>query len=431
MKWNDIFQMGASNLLRRKTRTLLTVLGVIIGAASIIIMLSIGFGLKASIHAQLGGTSGLTVIQVHSRGVGDAVKAKKQLALDAAAVESFKELEHVEAVSPQKKATFHFMSGRYMGDLTVAGVDSAQMEALGFKLDKGNLIRAKSDEMIFGYYAMYSLYDPKRSEGADGDTSKPPLVDVMLDKVQMTMDLQYEDKKSGAVSGYKSKVYKTHTVGVTTDTSAYAWDVYMDIAALTRLIKESEKAAGKQPGKEEKYDAILVKVDEVENVTVVQEIIEGMGYKPSSNAEYLKSIESSFNTMQMALGGIGAISLIVAAIGITNTMIMSIYERTREIGVIKVVGAAISDIRALFLFEAGLIGLSGGAAGVGLSYGVSHLLNIMLASSDESGGAPVSVIPPWLVLAALGVSFLVGIVSGYLPARRAMNLSALQAIKTE
>ena len=140
---------------------------------------------------------------------------------------------------------------------------------------------------------------------------------------------------------------------------------------------------------------------------------------------------------QTMLGGLAAISLFVAAIGIANTMVMSIYERTKEIGVMKVLGAELGAIRAMFLTESAMIGLIGGVVGVGLSFLISYLLNNvpivanLLASlglSFGNGGA-VSIIPWWLVLVAMVFSMMVGVVFGFIPANRAVKISALEAIR--
>ena len=137
--------------------------------------------------------------------------------------------------------------------------------------------------------------------------------------------------------------------------------------------------------------------------------------------------------MQAILGGIGAVSLLVAAIGIANTMVMSIYERTKEIGIIKVLGADIADIRRLFLLEAGLLGLGGGIIGLLVSYGSSWLLNQIAGSfmMNMGGGSKISIIDPQLALGALIFATLIGLVSGYAPALRAMRLSALEAIRND
>ena len=150
-------------------------------------------------------------------------------------------------------------------------------------------------------------------------------------------------------------------------------------------------------------------------------------------------------TIQMILGGLGAISLLVAALGITNTMIMSIYERTREIGIMKVLGCVVRNIRTMFLIEAGAIGFMGGVIGIAQSYAISFVINMLYAAQNTGGGnaaggmagntaeaaAGISIIPLWLALGALLFSTMIGLISGFHPANRAVKISALTAIKQE
>ena len=163
-----------------------------------------------------------------------------------------------------------------------------------------------------------------------------------------------------------------------------------------------------------------------------------MGFQADSNAEYVESTQKQFNTIQMVLGGIGSVALFVAAISIANTMMMSIYERTKEIGIIKVLGCSLGNIRSLFLIEAAFIGFIGGFLGLILSYGLSWLLNAFLGGALSSAmdmgsgsGSGISYIPLWLSALALIFAVLVGVIAGFLPAMRAMKLSPLSAIKTE
>ena len=125
-------------------------------------------------------------------------------------------------------------------------------------------------------------------------------------------------------------------------------------------------------------------------------------------------------------------ALLVAAIGIANTMMMSIYERTKEIGVMKVIGCSLGNIRQLFLLEAAFIGLIGGIAGNILSLILSAVINL-LVSGEALLGVPgnISYIPLWLMLASAGFAVLVGMAAGYFPAVRAMKLSPLAAIRNE
>ena len=153
-----------------------------------------------------------------------------------------------------------------------------------------------------------------------------------------------------------------------------------------------------------------------------------MGYNAESNMEWLKQTQNQMKTIQMVLGGIGAVSLFVAAIGIANTMMMSIYERTKEIGILKVLGCDLRDIGKMFLLEAGFIGFAGGLSGLVLSYSLSAVINFIAKNSSYQG---ISFIPLWLALLALAFSVLVGMAAGFFPAHRAMKLSPLAALKNE
>ena len=141
--------------------------------------------------------------------------------------------------------------------------------------------------------------------------------------------------------------------------------------------------------------------------------------------------------VQLVLGAIGAVSMLVAAFGISNTMVMAVYERTKEIGVMKVIGCDTADIKAVFLCEAGMIGFLGGAIGVLISIAVSLLANLVAGTvmsslgGAESGSITISSVPLWLVLFGIGFSVLIGVISGISPANRAVKVSALKAIHNE
>ena len=155
-------------------------------------------------------------------------------------------------------------------------------------------------------------------------------------------------------------------------------------------------------------------------------------------AEYVNEMNKQLVMTQAILGAIGAVSFLVASIGITNTMIMAIYERTKEIGAMKVIGASIKDIEKLFLVGAGFIGFFGGVLGMIISFIISVILNIfgkeflLSRMPVQAMEAPkLSIILVWLVILALLTSTLIGIISGFIQARRAMKLPAIEAIKNE
>ncbi len=218
--------------------------------------------------------------------------------------------------------------------------------------------------------------------------------------------------------------------------------MFMEINQLEQLKNNYDKMTdyqaygGKMP-KHEGYTQALLYVPDRKSIKSVQAEIRKMGFKTTSSEEILKQTSSMTKIINMVFGGIGGISLLVAAIGITNTMVMAIYERRKEIGVMKVIGASLRDIKRLFLFESASIGLIGGAIGIVVSLLISFIVNLvagnaLMSDMMEAGTKmKISIIPGWLILAALGFTALIGLISGYMPALKAMRLSALEAIKTE
>lgn len=432
----DLFRMALSNLWRRKLRTILTVLGVIIGTTSIIVMLSLGFGLRQSFQTEMEQWGDLTTINVYKGWVDPSLPStgQREAKLDDEAVNSFKLIPNVVAVSPTISSYGTVIDGRYISGVNIQGIDPGSMEAFGFEAVEGRVLNSSDDlAVVFGGSISRSFHDPK----ARG-MWREPKIDLMKDRLSLTLDPNYGwDQPGGDKINYKE--YKIKAVGILPeDDYETNWSIYMPMKTLQNLMKEKEKAEGQIPSpgsSSAEYQNINVKVNEMKNVSDVQQLITDMGHEAWSLNDQLESMQQIASTIQAVLGGIGAISLIVAAIGITNTMIMSIYERTKEIGVMKVIGASINDIKRLFLLESALIGLSGGIFGIINSYIFSFIINQFAPSLGNfiGGGAvtKISIIPISLTFAALAFSTLVGILSGYYPARRAMNLSALDAIRSE
>jgi len=193
------------------------------------------------------------------------------------------------------------------------------------------------------------------------------------------------------------------------------------------------------------FDNAFVRVASIDYTQQVAEAINDMGFVAGYPGEWIDMQRRQQQGTRTLLIAIAAISLLVAAINIANTMITSVTERTKEIGVMKVIGASIKDIRRLFLLEAVMIGILGGLFGVGVSLIGSYVLNNFEIGFLEGLGPPdlsgwgiamqenpiVSLVTPQLLLLALGVAAGVGLISGYFPARRATRLSALAAIRSE
>ncbi len=450
----DLISMGLKNLYRRKARTLLTVLGVVIGTAAIVVMLSLGIGMNERSEKQIRSMGSLNIIEVNNYGMPDqSGRMSQSSVLDDKAVSQFSNMEGVEAATPMLEAYPKLVSGKYVAYAQLIGIDTRVMSSFDYKVSEGRLLQeGEANTIVVGVNIPYNFYNPKSSNSfrgyMGGEGEKPP-VDIMNDKLELTFDMSYGEKRPIGATGDDSsnkpaKLYKIKVAGLLAQSNDEKdYNIYMDINQLKKLMKEYERSQSAQERRrntqqQESYNRVLVKVKEIKDVDGVQEKIKQLGFGTFSLSDIRKSMQEQARTIQTVLGGIGAISLLIAALGITNTMIMSIYERTREIGVMKVLGCMLGDIRRLFLFEAGMIGLMGGIAGIAFSLGASALLNYVGGNFMQAGGIymgdpseKISVIPLWLIMASVGFAILIGLISGFYPARRAMKLSALEAIKTE
>lgn len=436
MNTRDLMQMALRNLWKRKLRTALTVLGVVIGTASIVVMISIGIGMNQGFADQLASWGSLQVINVYPSGgmsydeeTGSMKQEKKQDELNAAAVDGFRQMEHVEAVSPVIEEYMYLVAGKYIADANIMGIEPGVMEALGYKVEEGRTLTAEdSKAIVIG--GGVEFYDPKLSWEMRYST-EPPQVDVLNEKISITYDWNYGTRYADKTI----KPIKVEAVGKMSAEGSDSWRVIMPIKELEKLKKSREDWEKKKYGnnsssrnQSKEYEQVLVKVDDMNNVQKVQQQIKDLGYRASSLTDELEAMKETTKMLRLVLGAIGAISMVVAAISITNTMVMAIYERTKEIGIMKVIGASLRDIKRLFLTEAAVIGFFGGIVGIVVSFGVSFLVNMV---ASQQGSTMQSAIPVWLALGAVAFATAVGILSGYLPAKRAMKLSALTAIKTE
>ena len=475
MRIFDLLRMSSGSLWKRKVRTILTVLGVVIGTASIVVMVSLGLGLNRATMEEIEQNGGLTTIQVREGRGGDggsmmvgggmavfstaytsSDSKEKVMRLDDAAVEMISCVEHVENVMPELQINIVAKYGSYVNDyMTIRGLTPEGIEALNIEVGEGHLpLDSKELEFFYGNKAAADFHNPKTYEYPYYEKGELP-VDFMKDSVFFIFDQSayFETQnQSGGMGGQGEnggtktkppKKYRIKTAGVEKMTGDDVWkdtnySVYCNLDALITSLKRMFRnkpipgqptTAGGKPYKEIFYSVLNVNVDDIDNVVEVQEQIKAMGYEVYSNIEWIESTQKQYANIQAMLGGIGAVSLLVAAIGITNTMMMSIYERTKEIGVMKVLGCDMRNIQGMFLVEAAYIGFIGGVIGLLLSYGISGVINRVVAAGGNM--SELSYIPPWLAGAAIIFAVVIGMVAGFFPSRRAMKLSPLAAIRNE
>ena len=445
MRISDLFKMGLRNLFRRKARTALTVLGVIIGTISIVIMVSIGIGMNNSFDKQFMENGAMTVIRIERYGSiidddGNWLGSKEQV-LDDSLVELVRQVEHVKAVAPVLDTSARLTSGKYETYISLRAIGHEAFAEFGYpELISGIYPTAENNKSVV--VPMYILENYFYNPSSRNYETKS--IDPAKDKITFKFDewryTQNERKKAFsldltelAVMGESENWEFNSYVYFDMD---YFKEIYTKYANTLKLEDRKKAMAELQ-----NYSFIMINVDNIKNVTQVQEDIEALGYVTYSEMQYLEPLQQTSDMLQTVLGAIGALAMLVSAINIANTMVMSIYERTREIGIMKVLGCLVKDIKRLFLFEAAMIGLLGGMIGIALSYLASFAINkyggplfqTLMQSSGvyDVGDAKFSVIPFWLPFLAAGFAMLIGVLAGYFPARRATKISAIEAMKTD
>lgn len=451
MRFLDLLTMSINNLRRRKVRTALTVLGVVIGTASVVVMVSLGIGLNALMMEMYSSYGSMTAIEIYNYGNnGNNGTSDNPLYLTDDTVKEFLRIPHVTSASPVLETNVILKQGVYETNTSINGVTREFMEQI--PLGQGKLPDPKSTDMEFIYgNAVVQWFQNSKTGKGYWDTQELPDIDYMNKPMFVIFDTDayYQSRNGGNGDGTPVKApkkYLIRTAGVVEggidDYNSYAYGVYTDIDQLKTQLKKLYKKKpipGQPTNKKGKpysyfiYNQAYVYVDDMENVTAVQKAITDMGFQANSQMEWIEQSQQTYNMIQLVLGGIGAISLFVAAIGIANTMMMSIYERTKEIGVIKVLGCDLRTIRNMFLLESGFIGFMGGVIGVAISYGIGFIMNHFLGIGQIMTGqaGDISRIPLWLASAAVVFAIFVGMAAGFFPSLRAMHLSPLAAIRNE
>ena len=472
MRWSDLLRMSAGSLKRRKLRAFLTILGVVIGTASIVVMISLGLGLQQSMYEQMeldGGTTGLTVtgktadgMMMYSYDTSSEEEPDKYITDET--IEELKSLEHVKSADPVLNFSALALKGKYEGYLQLCGMTPEAMEKLNLELEPGGRLPDPDSpelELVFGNMVLVDFYEKGTGSGYWG-TGELPGIDLQNDKLFVILDqdsyYQTQDTQDMGAAGVSEgdgnggantvrtpKKYVLGACGVIAggpDTyNANSYNVLCDIYKLKEYLQKEFRGraipgqpttqSGK-PYSQFVYSSASLQADNMENVEELAQTIRSLGYDVYTNMEYINGMKKTLGMVQAVLGGIGAVSLLVAAIGIANTMMMAIYERTKEIGVMKVIGCSLKNIRQLFLLEAAFIGFIGGIAGNVLSLVISAVINVLVPGESLWGTeGNISYIPVWLMLASMGFAVLVGMAAGYFPAVRAMKLSPLAAIRNE
>ncbi|MTD31498.1 FtsX-like permease family protein [Planomicrobium sp. YIM 101495] len=421
MLFKDQLEFIRTHMKRNKMRVSTTILASAMGCAFLIVLASVGFGLHKTITEDVLDNSMVTQIEVPGRESTDDP-------ITSADTDEMRALDHVIAVVERSQPEVEgqvFLGDRSIYAPTILTKLEEEKKA-GLKLAEGEM-PTEAGEVVVGYHFAEHL-----------------LTEAEMENEERTEDMGFKGSLIGQEIELQLTPYEgdaepatwTFTVAGVAAESGKDWQVdtsvYADASWGPVFVEQLELP--------EVYTSVLVYADDLQNVAEVTKHLKDDGYYAYSVTEELKSMDTFFAALKAGLVFVGTIAVLIASIGIFNTMTMAVTERTREIGVMKAIGAKPKLIQRLFLMESAAIGLIGTAIAVVVSYGVSILANwivpiIILSSLDGEGGEDVAItistIPWQLVLIAAAISITVAMVSGWRPARKATQIDVIQALRQE
>ena len=472
MKLSDMIGLGFDNLRRTKLRTFLTTLGVVIGIGALTSMISFGTGMQKNITDTFKENDLFTSLYITSQKIdveemasGDLdnmVNLLKQPSVpltDSTLQEiqcipgveiAFPEIRfpvkirigdhetrtHLQAL-PAAMGSFkpynEILSGEFFNNdtsttLVIRWETLKQMNL--FVQDETRPLRQSDGDTLNGMSIVRSdsiVGKPIEIVSAALDVSQFP-TNPMLSFLSPDRSVIRESVTEFTVSGIlkKSGTFSGNHLkgGVIVPLKAVGKIPRLGFSSVWELLGRMEK--------KDAYNSIYVRIESMGAMTPVREKIERMGLHVFSITDQLDEIKRGFMIMDAILGAIGTIALIVAALGIINTMIMSILERTREIGIMKAIGGSESEIRTIFFIEAGTIGLIGAIFGLILGWLVTRIAN-MIANAQflPKGELPVDFFyfPMWLILGAVAFSLVISLAAGLYPANRAARVNPVEALR--
>jgi putative ABC transport system permease protein len=393
----DKFLLAFRSIRERKARSILTVLGIAVGIAAIVSLMSVGYGMEHAITGELTGMADMiSVMPGEIRGAHSYIEKGSFTDRDVS------DLQRIGGIRDISTMTYDAAEVEYRNEnvpIFVFGGDTKELESFYVEpvgLKEGRWLRENDYKgCVIGDRVANDFFD---------------------EVIHVNDKLVINDDKFVVVG-----VFERGGMLYSNDVDPH---IFLTLRATKEVLQTDEI----------KY--IMVRVYDIDEAEEIAEEIEeaindnhglddfAFAMTMGSAIEMMGDI---FNIIRGVLVGIAAIALVVASIGIMNTMLMSVMERTHEIGVMKAIGAKSWDVLSLFLLESSMVSLVGGVAGCGLGWGVAVFLSFL--ASAASGLEIAAILKPEVLLGGIAVALIVGVLSGFYPARKASKMSPVEAVR--
>ncbi|WP_274649438.1 ABC transporter permease [Paenibacillus humicola] len=412
MKTSDKIRFVRQNMYKNKSRLFMTILATAMGCSFLMMIASVAFGLQKSYVDDTLKDQSLTQIQIHGKSEGSDFAP-----VTPSDIEAFKKLEHVSAVTAQIPISGKSSLEGYLEDTQVLMTDFEQEAKSGLKLSQGRM-PASAGETIVGYnFAEHLMKDGKTAYSGSP-----------LGRTISLNAIGYDPSGKELQLG----TYTLTVVGIL-EKPAKEWlqstEVYVSDSLENKLFPDKSK---------EPQPAVNVYADSADHTAELSKKLRAGHYSIYSVADSIRQMNTIFLVLKIGLVFVGTIAVLIASIGIYNTMTMAVTERSQDIGIMKAVGTHPRTIRSIFLLESFGIGVFGSVIGAAVAYALSTAANSILpsviaaATEDRPPDDFVfSYIPLSLTLVSVGISLGVAVLSGMRPAARATRIDVLRALRRD
>lgn len=391
-----LLHLAWRNLVTKKLRTLLTLSGVVVGIGSIFFLLSFGLGLQNLVTKQILGNQSVKIVDITTTN-------SRIIKLDNENVEKIQGLAHVEKLGKVYSYPGSLSRNGASIDTVTYGVDSTYQDTVSLKVVSGRLLNKDDQKSIVINTAAAKAVGLDES-GKDAVGKSLNLL-VPLQNTNSTKDkIQYDFKIVGVVStGSGSEIYIP--------------SFYFDIAGVPA------------------YSQARVIVDSTDNIASLRQAIESKGFQTASPSDTIEQVNQMFTVFNFIMIGFGSIGMLIAVLGMFNTLTISLLERTKEIGLMMTMGGRNRDMSKLFIIESLILSIVGAIIGIILAIIGGQIINFVMMTIAHSRGVTgdfqLFAVPAWLVLAMIAFMSLVGILVAFFPAKRANRIDPIDALRRE